>query len=232
VDWSSQEVAIAAALSADKALADAVLSGDPYLAFAVRAGLAPPDATKHSHSRIRDMCKTAVLGTNYGMRAPSLAARTGLSIIEAGHLLRSLAAAFPVYWEWAERVIDTGVLTGRLATVFGWPVHVTSTTTATSLRNFPMQAHGAEMLRLACCLTAERGITVCAPVHDALLVEAPACDIDATVAAVQAAMDEAARAVLGGAEVGTEAAVVRWPDRYTDPRGEVMWARVNGLLTR
>ena len=52
------------------------------------------------------------------------------------------------------------------------------------------------------------------------------------MAAVQAAMDEAARAVLGGAEVGTEAAVIRWPDRYTDPRGEVMWAKVNGLLTR
>jgi hypothetical protein len=232
VDWSSQEVAIAAALSADTALADAVSSGDPYLAFAVRAGLAPPDATKHSHGRIRDMCKTAVLGTNYGMRAPSLAARTGLAVIEAEHLLRSLAAAFPVYWEWAERVIDTGVLTGWLATVFGWPVHVTGATTATSLRNFPMQAHGAEMLRLACCLATERGITVCAPVHDALLVEAPACDIDATVVAVQAAMSEAARAVLSKVELDSDAAIVRWPDRYADPRGEVMWARVNDLLTR
>ncbi len=30
----------------------------------------------------------------------------------------------------------------------------------TSLRNFPVQANGAEMLRLACCLLTERGVAV------------------------------------------------------------------------
>ena len=53
-------------------------SGDPYLTFAKMAGLAPPDATKESHKVIRDVCKTCVLGTNYGMQAQSLAARTGV----------------------------------------------------------------------------------------------------------------------------------------------------------
>jgi DNA polymerase-1 len=91
IDWSSQEVAIAAQLSGDQALLDAVLSGDPYLAFAKMADLAPADATKQSHKQIRDVCKTCVLGTNYGMQAPSLAVRTGLSLIEAQHLLRRLA---------------------------------------------------------------------------------------------------------------------------------------------
>jgi hypothetical protein len=232
VDWSSQEVAIAAALSSDGALLGAVSSGDPYLAFAVRAGLAPPGATKQSHGRIRDMCKTAVLGVNYGMGAQSLAIRTGLSVIEAEHLLRALAAAYPAYWEWAERVIDTGVLTGRLSTVFGWPVHVTGNTRPTSLRNFPMQSNGAEMLRLACCLATERGVSVCAPVHDALLVEAPASEIKDAVAETRAAMAQAAQAVLEGVEIGTDVAVVRSPKRYSDPRGEVMWARVNELLDR
>ena len=36
-----------------------------------------------------------------------------------------------------------------------------------------MQANGAEMLRLACCFATERGVRVCAPVHDAILIEAP-----------------------------------------------------------
>ncbi len=44
VDWSSQEVYIAAHLSGDPNLLAAVKSGDPYLAFAKMAGLAP-DAT-------------------------------------------------------------------------------------------------------------------------------------------------------------------------------------------
>ena len=68
--------------------------------------------------------------------------------------------------------------------------------------NFPMQANGAEMLRLACCLATERGLAVCAPVHDAILIEAPAAEIDEHVAALQACMREASRIVLGGLGAG------------------------------
>ncbi len=94
-----------------------------------------------------------------------------------------------------------------------------------------MQGNGAEMMRVACCLATERGISVCGPVHDALLVEAPASDIGDVVAATRRAMAEAAHAVTGGTvEIRTDATIVRWPERYADPRGEVMWARVNELL--
>ena len=114
IDWKSQEVYIAAKLSGDPALLEAVQSGDPYLAFAKMAGLAPPDATKQSHKAIRDLCKTCVLGTNYGMQAPSLAMRTGLSVIDAQDLLRRLAQTFPAFTAWAEHVVDVGQLTGYL----------------------------------------------------------------------------------------------------------------------
>jgi hypothetical protein len=230
VDWKSQEVYIAAQLSGDRALLDAVLSGDPYLTFAKMAGLAPRDATKESHKAIRDVCKTCVLGTNYGMQAPSLAIRTGLSTIEAEHLLHKLAQAFPTFTAWADRVVDVGQLAGYLSTVFGWTLQTENTPRPTTLRNFPMQANGAEMLRLACCLATERGVDVCAPVHDALLVEAESCAVDDTVAATQAAMAEASRIVLGGLEVDTDLEVIRWPDRYADQRGRVMWERVSEIL--
>ena len=68
-DWSSQEIAIAAALSGDELLWNAYESGDPYIAFAIQAGLAPPVATKETHKDIRNRCKSVVLGTNYGMSA-------------------------------------------------------------------------------------------------------------------------------------------------------------------
>ena len=54
-----------------------------------------------------------------------------------------------------------------------------------------MQANGAEMLRLACCLATERGIEVCAPVHDAVLIAAPLYRLDEDVAAMREAMREA-----------------------------------------
>ena len=232
VDWKTQEVVIAAALSGDQALLDAVSSGDPYLAFAKMAGLVPPDATKQSHKAIRDLCKTCVLGTNYGMQAPSLALRTGLSVIEAQDLLHRLAQTFPVFTAWAEHVTAVGQLAGYLSTVFGWTLQTAYTPRATALRNFPMQANGAEMLRLACCLATERGVGVCAPVHDALLVEGDADRMGDILEATRTAMAEASRVVLGGLEVGTDADVVEWPHRYADPRGRVMWERVTEILDR
>jgi DNA polymerase I len=164
------------------------------------------------------------------MQARSLAYRTGVSEIEAQEILRRLAAAYPVYSEWAQQVVDAGLLGGRLSTVFGWQLHVGPRARATSLRNFPMQANGAEMLRLACCLATEAGIAVCAPVHDALLIEAPAAGIDDAVAVTRSLMARASGIVLDGLEVGTDAEVIRWPDRYADPRGAVMWSRVTELL--
>ena len=230
VDWKSQEVAIAAQLSGDPALLDAVSSGDPYLAFAKMAGLAPMDATKQSHKAIRDVCKVCVLGTNYGMQARSLAARTGLSVIDAQDLLRRLARSFPTFTAWADHVADVGQLTGYLSTVFGWTLRTENTPRSTTLRNFPMQANGAEMLRLACCLATERGVHVCAPVHDAVLIEGDAGHVRDTVAITQAAMAEASKVVLDGLEVGTEVEIIQWPNRYADDRGRVMWERVMELL--
>jgi DNA polymerase-1 len=95
-----------------------------------------------------------------------------------------------------------------------------------------MQANGAEMLRLACCLGTEQGIAVCAPVHDAVLICAPLDCLDADVVRMQDAMREASRIVLDGFELGTDAKIVRYPDRYTDERGAVMWDRVMNLIRR
>jgi hypothetical protein len=35
---------------------------------------------------------------------------------------------------------------------------------------------------------------------------------------------------LPGFELGTDVTITRWPDRYMDPRGLVMWQRVTELL--
>jgi hypothetical protein len=95
-----------------------------------------------------------------------------------------------------------------------------------------MQANGAEMLRLACCLATERGVEVCAPVHDALLVEGDADRMDEVLETTRAAMAEASRVVLGDFELSTDVDLVEWPNRYADPRGRVMWERVTEILDR
>ena len=205
-------------------------SGDPYLAFAKQADEVPPDATKASHSAERELFKACVLGVQYGMEAQSLASRIGQPPIVARDLLRAHRQTYPRFWQWSDAAVDQAMLHGTIHTVFGWPVRVGEQPNPRSLRNFPMQANGAEMLRVACCLATERGIEVCAPVHDAVLICAPIERLDTDIAATQSAMSEASRDVLAGFEISTDVKIIKWPDRYTDERGRVMWARVCGLV--
>jgi hypothetical protein len=230
-DWSAQEFGIAAALSGDRTMRQDYQSGDPYLALAKRAGAVPADATKLTHDKERGLFKVCCgLGAMYGAGERSLAARLGISPAHARELLRMHRRSYPDFWRWSDAVQDFAMLRGHLETVFGWRVHVGPDANPRSLRNFPMQANGAEMLRLACCLATERGITVCAPVHDALLVEADAREIEAVVARTQEAMLEASEIVLDGFALRTDAKIVRHPDRYLDERGRRMWETVCRLL--
>jgi hypothetical protein len=230
VDWSQQELAIAAALSQDPAMMAAYLSGDFYLAFAKLAGAAPPDATKVTHAAVREQFKIVSLGVLYGLSAQGIARRLGVPLCEGGLLLQHHKEVFRQFWTWSDRVEMEGMLGGKLQTVFGWQVQVGAAANPRSLRNFPMQANGAEMLRLACCLCTEQGIAVCAPVHDALLVEAGVEAIDSVVAQTQAAMETASELVLPGFPLRTEAKIVRYPERYQDPRGVQMWETVQSIL--
>jgi hypothetical protein len=232
IDWSQQEFGIAAALSGDPRMQEAYRSGDPYLTFAIQAGAVPPDATKASHPQEREQFKACVLAVQYGMGEESLAMRIGQPVIRARELLRLHRETYRVFWQWSDAALDYAMLYGKLWTVFGWTVHVDDKPNPRSLRNFPMQANGAELLRLACCLAVERGVRVCAPVHDALLIEAPLEALEAAVQTTQAAMAEASCLVLDGFALRTDAQLIRYPERYRDPRGEAMWAQVWAIIER
>ncbi|QEG36314.1 DNA polymerase [Bythopirellula goksoeyrii] len=231
VDWSQQEFAIAAKLSGDLAMMEAYSSGDPYLAFAKQAGAVPSDASKQSHPHQREQFKVCSLAVQYGMGEDSLAAKLGKPSVYGRELLRAHKETYPDFWSWSQSAVDQAMLNNRVWTVFGWELHIgAGETNPRSLANFPVQANGAEMLRLACCLATEIGIRVCAPVHDALLVEGAADEIRDVVVATQDAMREAGRIVLSGFELRTDAEIVAWPNRYMDPRGRALWDELTGIL--
>ena len=230
VDWSAQEVAIVAALSGDDKLLAAVESGDVYMAFARSADLAPADATKETHADVRSMCKVVVLAMNYGMSPMTLAVRLGIGTAEARSLQQLLERTYPRFARWSQDAVYAGRLLGYVESVFGWPQQGTFDTRSTVLRNFPAQANGSEMLRLATILATRRGIAVAAPVHDALLVEGPADRIGDVIASTRRAMGDASRAVLDGFEIATDAVVISAGERYSDQRGAAMWTEVNRLL--
>ena len=230
IDWGQQEFGIAAVLSGDLAMQKAYKSGDPYLAFAIQSGAIPPYATKQSHPAERDRFKACILGVQYGMGAESLAAQIGQTVDHAKVLLDLHRRTYPTFWEWSDAVQEHYALGGKVTTTFGWELQSVVEFNPRSVRNFPMQANGAEMLRLACIHLTEAGIRVCAPVHDALLIEAPIEEIDTTSQRAKALMGQASREVLDGFELRTDVEVVRYPERYMDKRGRVMWDTVHDIV--
>ena len=242
IDYSSMEFLIAASLSdghcgPTNPMMDMYLSGDPYLSFAKRVGAVPSSATKTSHADVRDRYKVMLLAVQYGMSIETLASRLGVSTLEAHEMLSQHRALFAQYWAWSDDWVAHALQTGVMRTVFGWECRTGITEfNDRSFRNWPVQATGAEILRIACVLATRHGIELLAPVHDAVLIEAPVERIEADVALMKEIMRRASRIVLnaeanGTHELRTDATIVRHPERYIDKRGVAIWESVLDQLT-
>jgi hypothetical protein len=231
IDWSGQEIAVAAALSGDERMIEAYRSGDPHMAFAKTNRLAPPDATSLTHPLIRESCKTVNLGVNYGMSAFGLALRLGITPADAQELLRLHRETYRRFWAWSQETVSSALLSNCTSSLFGWQLHVTAGVNPRTLQNFPAQSNGAEMMRIAAIGATEAGIAVAAPVHDAFLIVAPLERLETDIVAMQEIMRKAGLAVTGGLEVRTDVKLVRHPQRYMDNRGAAMWSRATSLLS-
>ena len=231
IDWSQQEQGIAASLSGDTNMMDAYVSGDPYLTFAKMAGAVPDNATRQNHPGERAAYKVCMLAVQYGMQAKALAELLADIPLKAKHLLQAHRDTFRQYWQWSDRIQDTGFGTGILQTRFGWQRNVIATDSPASVRNFPVQGNGADMLRLALMKLEMDGIHVIAHIHDAVLIEAEAHDIHAAVATTQEAMRWASEQILPGFPLQSDVKIVTWPNRYMDEeRGTNFWNLVMTLI--
>jgi hypothetical protein len=235
-DYSSMEFFVGAALSGDPVMIAFYLSGDPYLMFAKRVGAAPEWATKKTHGELRDNYKIGMLAIQYGISEYTLAARLNISIPAACEMIAQHKQLFGVYWAWIDDWVQQALNTGIMWTPFDWQCRAGETeVNERSLANFAIQATSADILRLAIVLAGRAGLCLLAPVHDALLIEAPIDRIEADVAKLQRIMIRASRIILNDRAGGTlalrsDAKIVRYPDRYADSRGVAMWEQVLKLL--
>ena len=230
-DFSQQEVRIAAALAGDEARMAACTSDDVYLGIAKRLKLAPSEATPESHPELRKLFKTVVLGIQYGLEAQSLAQRTGIMRYEAREILARLRAEFRVFEAWTISVADHAGLDLTLSTVFGWTVRCLPGTNPRTIRNWPIQATGSEILHAACILAERRRLRIVAPIHDAFLIEAPTSDAAEASLELDWVMRDASRLVLRDVELPTSGGELILPgQRLFDKRGEAMWNTIVRLV--
>jgi hypothetical protein len=263
IDWASQEIWIAAYLSDDRVMQEMLSKGDPYVAFGHLATLLPADATKKpenspywstnpelakQHTVIRNRLKAVALGVLYGKTAYTIANEEGMTVDEAKALLKTHRRLFKRFWMWITGVTSEALATRRISTRFGWTQQLLSRkereahlneegrvkNITNSLQNFPMQAHGAEMLRLAMTYAADQRVPICAPLHDALFAVAPADAEQAVTDALLACMNRASRDVIG-VVIPTEVEVVRFPNRFIPskkPEAIRTWAAMMETLER
>jgi hypothetical protein len=231
LDFASEEIAIAAALSGDQILAEHYATGDPYLRFAIGAGLAPRDATRETHRTVRDACKSLFLGIGYGMQAPSLAQKAGITRAEAAELIRLHDETYRAFARWRGMVVDQALLSGHMHTAFGWRRRGCEGAPRTELMNWPIQSAGADLMRIVCIAATEGGIEVACPVHDAFLIVSPLDRLDQDVEHMREIMARASEVVTGGLRIRVDAKIVR-TGRFMDERGDAMWDRVMELLRR
>lgn len=233
-DYSQQEVRIAAVLSGDTALLEACESGDAYLGVAEQLGFLSDSMSASERKAVRQLFKTVVLGIQYGLGALSLAVRTGISLYEAGEILARLRARFWRFEAYVQSVLDHAGLLLEISTPFGWTMQCPPETNPRTIRNFPMQSTGAEIMHVACVLAERRGIRIVAPIHDAFLAEAPLGQLEEASIALDRAMRDASAVVLRGYELptGADVQLIRPGERYFDDRGEAMWNTVTRLVAK
>ena len=248
IDYSSAEFYIAAAKS-DRhcgqvnTMRDMYDSGDPYLSFAQRVGAIPDNISKDDlpgtpYAAIRYMYKVMLLAVQYGMSTETLAARLSVSTFQAHEMLEQHRELCAQYWRWSDDWVQHALQTGVMRTPFGWTCRTGITEfNERSIRNWPIQAAGADMLRIACIMATRHNIKLVAPIHDAVLIEAPIDRIEADAALMREIMRRASRIVLnadasGTLELRTICDIICHPDHYSDERGAEIYANVVDLLLR
>jgi DNA polymerase family A len=233
LDWRTQEVGIAAALSGDPALMADYRAGDVYHALALLCGLTDDrdaERWKSEHADERQRMKSLQLAINYGMSVPSLARGLDCHPLVASEIIERHRRKHSQLWQWRADIVQAAILERRMESVFGWPLYLSSSPNQRTLYNFPMQANGAEMLRLAAQRLCEAGIIPCMLVHDGVLLELRDED---EIAHAKLIMRDAGRDVCDGFEIDVDVdKVLKRGARYQDKRpvAKAMWATMMSAL--
>jgi DNA polymerase I len=214
LDFSAMEFGLAASCSGDTNMIEFYKSGDPYIATAIAAEALPTGATKLSYRYERDLYKTGILACLYGIWIITLALRLKRSELFADGFLKMHHELFWRYWEWSDAVVADAISGGEYVSRHGWRYTVQPPFNVRSLRNWPIQTLGAEILRCACIWADRFGIEMLATAHDAVLIQAPLGRIEQDVACMSECMRHAARLLTDGFELRVDHEIKRGSERF------------------
>ena len=211
LDYKSQEPAIMGYLSGDENKIKAYQSGDIYIHTAKLFNFLPQGVVRDKKNKereaVRDTFKVIDLANNFGQGPLSVAESLKCSVSHAKFLMGQYRNIFKVYFKWIDGFIENGLSKTYFSTCYGWQRHIKSLFTIKdgkkkhihkSLLNWPIQAHGGEILRQALIDLTDENFKVVALVHDAVMLEIPIPEFKEKLKEAKQIMVDASIKVVGG----------------------------------
>jgi hypothetical protein len=193
LDFCQQEPAIAACFAGDKGLL-AAYQGDLYMHVGQHPALAPLG---------RDELKAAVLPYSYGQQATAYAQIHGIPVAEAQRRWNALREIFHLVDAELNHRSQQAFRDGFVKSL-DWAARVTPLSNPLAVRNWPVQACGADIMRRAVIGLHEAGIDLRLTIHDAFLIRVPVSEKEQQVAKAIAVLKQASASVLGGFELNVK----------------------------
>lgn len=208
LDFRSEEPFVAARLSGDHVLMKAYNTGDVYLGTAKLAGLVDDAATAKSEPEIRNTFKVLSLAVFYSMGLRSVARslkKYNYTNSQSAGLLKNFKEQYQITFSYMDQYKTDAAIYGSVHTSMGWSRFFPKGTEINprSVQNWSIQAESAEVLRNAHIRLTNAGIKVCAPVHDAFLIECPIPELNEQIRIARQCMIDAAEQIVGGT-IGVE----------------------------
>ncbi|WP_158513275.1 DNA polymerase [Aeromonas hydrophila] len=193
LDYGQQEPAIAACFASDREL-QAACQGDLYMHVGQHRALAPLG---------RDELKAAVLPYSYGQRSEAYAKEHDIPVAEAQRRWYALREIFHLVDAELNRRSQLAFRDGFVRCL-DWAARVTPLSNPLAVRNWPVQAAGADIMRRAVIGLYDAGIDLRLTIHDAFLIRVPIAEQEQQVAKAITVLTQASASVLGGFELNVK----------------------------
>jgi DNA polymerase-1 len=205
LDYSQIELRLLAHVANMDVLKQAFRDGVDIHALTASQVFGVPIETMEPNTRRR--AKAINFGIIYGISAFGLAAQLGISRGEAGAYIEAYFQRYPGIRDYMERTKDFAKRNGFVVTPFGRRIHITGFGSGQpGMRGFaerqsinaPLQGGAADIIKRAMIRIPEAlakkklGAKMLLQVHDELLFEAPAAEVEATIACLKPVMEKAA----------------------------------------
>lgn len=245
VDVAAEEVFIAGSVSDDKNLKAAYLSQDVYMYYAQLTGMYPSDLPIPSeaqrsedwfkpHKKTRNIAKTLSLSMQFGAGFKAVAAAVrdttkdpSVSDDQGREWVNQYKETYSDYTQLSKDLRDLYQKGFSLRLSSGWRMGCDNPS-ALSAGNIPVQGGGSDILRVACRLCDDAGLTVIATLHDALTFICDELDKESVAEVATRCIKEASRIVLGedGMKVGAPEFVGHGELWLHSERAQAAWARL------